>query len=106
LAIGSLGNLISPQIVHLSTYGRAIPLLMFSFSAFISSIAMFYLPETLGQPLPETFVNGDQLGLETSDQTNYPLGIIQIVPLTLPSVLFSQGQTFILGLSPHEIDMK
>ena len=54
LAIGSIGNLISPQIVELSIVSKQIPLIIFGFCAFMASLLMSGLPETLGKPLPET----------------------------------------------------
>lgn len=62
LAVGSIGNLISPQIVELSIISKEIPLVIFGFSAFIASALMIWLPETLNKPLPETLKNGNDMG--------------------------------------------
>jgi len=86
LAVGSLGNLISPQIVRLAVYGKWIPLFIFGLSAFVSSLTMSDLPETLSQPLPETFENGDKFGLEPDQRPkSRRLSVICVIPLEIQS---------------------
>ena len=62
LAVGSIGNLISPQIVELSIISKEIPLIIFGLSALMASVLMTGLPETLDKPLPETLQNGNDMG--------------------------------------------
>ncbi|CAG2178265.1 unnamed protein product, partial [Oppiella nova] len=68
LAVGSIGNMISPQIVKLSEINEQIPLIIFGLCALMASVLMVKLPETLDKPLPETLEDGDTFGKKTKSK--------------------------------------
>ncbi|XP_074662701.1 solute carrier family 22 member 15-like isoform X2 [Tubulanus polymorphus] len=48
------GGIVAPMIASLSTVSSALPFLVFGCMAFSAGVLNFYLPETKGQPMPET----------------------------------------------------
>lgn len=78
-AIGSIGNLISPQIVALSILNDWLPRIVFSGCGFISASLMLILPETAGQRLPISLEEANLLrpngsGLGACREKSYSIG--------------------------------
>lgn len=63
LSIGAIGALISPQILALQRYHKAIPLLSFGGAILVSAALKFLLPESLGESLPQTLLDAETFGL-------------------------------------------
>ena len=52
---GRIGGIVAPFIVSLSSYVACLPMIFFGTFAFTSGTLVYlFLPETLGNPLPET----------------------------------------------------
>ena len=49
-----VGGVMAPQVVLLASIGASVPLGVFGIVAFTAGLSMLPLPETLGQPLPDT----------------------------------------------------
>ncbi|XP_022235445.1 organic cation transporter protein-like [Limulus polyphemus] len=60
-ALGSVGNLISPQIVLLGIFARYLPLTVFGCLSGLAAILMTFLPETVNRELPERLEDGESL---------------------------------------------
>ena len=71
---GRIGGIISPFIAGLSQYISWLPMVIFGTFAFVSGALVFlFLPETLGQPLPETIAEATNfhadVGVEEPDES-------------------------------------
>lgn len=62
------GALLAPFVPLLKRYFSFLPLLTFGTFAFISGILAIILPETIGQKLPDTIEEAENIGRTTSNQ--------------------------------------
>ena len=69
-SLGSIGGILAAQVVALSSVTRTLPLLMFGLATLVSGLLMIFLPETKGQPLPQTLQDGDLFGLNSGGDGN------------------------------------
>ena len=71
---GRIGGIVSPFIASLSLYVSWLPLVIFGTFAFISGTLVYlFLPETLGQALPETISEAldfsQNVSIQNDDET-------------------------------------
>ncbi|KAI1278380.1 Solute carrier family 22 member 5 [Halotydeus destructor] len=71
-SVGSLGNILAPQAVFLSKMSQKLPLLIFGASCLVSGLLSLLLPESKGQPLPQTLRDGDRFGRKLSMALQMP----------------------------------
>uniref|UniRef100_T1JLS1 Major facilitator superfamily (MFS) profile domain-containing protein n=1 Tax=Strigamia maritima TaxID=126957 RepID=T1JLS1_STRMM len=57
-----IGGVLAPYIASFSSYGRAVPLLIFGLSSLLAGCFAMFLPETLHQKLPETVDDAENFG--------------------------------------------
>ena len=73
---GRIGGIVAPFIVSLSSYVACLPMIFFGTFAFTSGTLVYlFLPETLGNPLPETIseaIGGEEILVDEADE-NTPL---------------------------------
>ena len=68
LSIGAFGGAIAPQILALHSIHKAIPLAAFGAAEFAAGACMLFLPESLGQSLPQTLIDAEVYGLPTDQK--------------------------------------
>ena len=86
MAIGSLGNLIAPQvrilfcclnffyfikflqILSLDSIDESIPLVTFGVVSLVPAVIAFFLPETMGLDLPKTLLDSECIGLVSEEK--------------------------------------
>ncbi|XP_028292393.1 solute carrier family 22 member 5-like isoform X2 [Gouania willdenowi] len=59
---GKVGSAISPYLMVLAVYNQALPWIVVSSLSFLSVLLCLFLPETFGQPLPDTIQQIPQTG--------------------------------------------
>ncbi|EPB72100.1 hypothetical protein ANCCEY_08804 [Ancylostoma ceylanicum] len=60
--VAGSGLLLAPHIVKLGDYMKILPLLIMGLMALSAGICTFFLPETLGAPLPMTLEDAENFG--------------------------------------------
>ncbi|KHJ89518.1 hypothetical protein OESDEN_10655 [Oesophagostomum dentatum] len=60
--VAGSGLLLAPHIVKLGDYMKILPLLIMGLMALTAGICTFFLPETLGAPLPMTLEDAENFG--------------------------------------------
>ncbi|VDM77700.1 unnamed protein product [Strongylus vulgaris] len=60
--VAGSGLLLAPHIVRLGDYIKILPLLIMGFMALSAGVCTFFLPETLGAPLPMTIEDAENFG--------------------------------------------
>ncbi|XP_070567165.1 organic cation transporter protein-like [Ptychodera flava] len=60
--VGHVGSILSPQFIELQTVWAPLTLLIFGVLSVIAGILILPLPETRGQKLPETMMEGENFG--------------------------------------------
>ncbi|KAH8270841.1 hypothetical protein KR018_006821 [Drosophila ironensis] len=60
--LGRIGGVLAPMINDLSIYGKWITPMIFGIFSVLAFIGTCFLPETRGQPLPETLEDGETFG--------------------------------------------
>ena len=66
--VSRLSSMVAPQVVLLGDYLRPIPYIIFGTVSLIAGGLALFLPETLGQPLPQTIDDAINLGKYVPDQ--------------------------------------
>ncbi|XP_064652869.1 organic cation transporter protein-like isoform X2 [Lineus longissimus] len=61
-----IGGLVAPQIARLSSIWRPLPSIIFGLFSIAAGLLFILLPETYGQVLPETLVDGENFGIKQS----------------------------------------
>ena len=51
---GHIGGIIAPIIISVSSTWGPLPMVIYGTSVLLSAITMYFLPETLGKPLPQS----------------------------------------------------
>ena len=69
MAVGSLGNLIAPQVISFSSF----PLVIFGIASACASAVMIFLPDTNCYQLPKSLSDGELIGLSFEERENYKL---------------------------------
>lgn len=64
------GALLAPFVPLLKRFYNFLPLLIFGTFAFISGLLAATLPETLGQKLPDTIEEAENIGKKSDEQTH------------------------------------
>lgn len=64
------GALLAPFVPLLKRFEKFLPLLVFGSFAFISGLLAFTLPETLGQKLPDTIEEAENIGKNRSSNSH------------------------------------
>ncbi|GMR52886.1 hypothetical protein PMAYCL1PPCAC_23081, partial [Pristionchus mayeri] len=60
--VAGSGLLLAPHLVALGSYWKILPLILMGFMSLSAGIATFFLPETLGAPLPQTLEDAENFG--------------------------------------------
>ncbi|KAG4075942.1 hypothetical protein HA402_003768 [Bradysia odoriphaga] len=64
---GYIATIMSPIIVHLGVVSPILPLLILGFCGIGGGLLTLFLPETLGEQLPQSLDDGEQFGLESKN---------------------------------------
>lgn len=60
--MGYVGAIASPFITYSAAFLEELPLIILGCASFFGGIIVLYLPETLGQALPQTIKDGEEFG--------------------------------------------
>ncbi|VDK84968.1 unnamed protein product, partial [Onchocerca ochengi] len=60
--VAGSGLILAPYIVRLGDYLRSLPLIIMGLLAISAGIASFFLPETMGKPIPQTLADAELFG--------------------------------------------
>ncbi|CAB3221121.1 unnamed protein product [Arctia plantaginis] len=64
--VGYFGIIVTPFIVYSERYWSLLPLVTFAITAYVSGAITLGLPETKGQPMPQTIADGEKIIREQS----------------------------------------
>ena len=59
VVVSRVGTMLAPYLLLLGRYAPC----LFGVAALVSGLAALFLPETLGQPMPETLLDGERLSI-------------------------------------------
>ena len=51
---GHIGGMVAPIIMSLNTSWGPLPMVVYGSATLLSAVTMYFIPETLGRPLPQT----------------------------------------------------
>lgn len=59
--VGDLGGLVGMQVAALAEYNQLLPVTVMGVLSMVASVLVFFLPETVNLPLPQTLEDGEHL---------------------------------------------
>ncbi|XP_064455832.1 organic cation transporter protein-like [Ornithodoros turicata] len=60
--LGDIGSCLGTQVAALAEYDRLLPTLVLGILSLVGTVMVFFLPETVGLPLPQTVEDGEEFG--------------------------------------------
>ncbi|XP_064456920.1 uncharacterized protein LOC135367559 [Ornithodoros turicata] len=62
MVVGDIGSCLGTQVAALAEYDRLLPTLALGIVSLVGTVTVFFLPETVGLPLPQTVEDGEEFG--------------------------------------------
>ncbi|RZF45646.1 hypothetical protein LSTR_LSTR010597 [Laodelphax striatellus] len=92
--MGYVASILSPFVIYLANINPHFPLMVLGVLGIVGGILCLFLPETMGQELPQTLQDGEDFG---RDQTFFDIPCIKKVSACTVALLFRLLAAFVAG---------